>query len=62
MWTQWVNGLLGIWTIIASWVYMPSATGRTLLIITGIVVAILGFWGGAVSPATPRERQGPGRV
>ena len=47
MWQQWVNAILGLWTIVASWAYMPASTGRTLLIITGIVVAILGFWGAA---------------
>jgi hypothetical protein len=64
MWTQWVNGLLGVWTIIAAWSFMPSSAGRTLLVITGIVVAVLGFWGGAMSPddATRREGQGPGRA
>jgi hypothetical protein len=60
MWTQWVNGLLGIWTIIASWIYMTPGTGRTLLVITGIVVAVLGFWGAAVSPVARGE--GPGRA
>ena len=49
MWQQWLNGILGIWVAIASWSYMASGTGRTLLIITGVIVAILGFWGAAMS-------------
>lgn len=47
MWQQWLNGILGIWVAIASWSYMAAGSGRTLLIVTGIVVAILGFWGAA---------------
>jgi hypothetical protein len=51
MWTQWINGILGLWIIVASWTYMASGTGRTLLIVTGIVIAILGFFGGATLPS-----------
>jgi len=58
MWSQWINGLLGIWVVIASWSFMAPSTGRTLLIITGIVVAVLGFWGGAVSPERKHEHHG----
>ncbi len=56
MWQQWLNGILGIWTAIASWSYMGASTGRTLLIITGIIVAILGFWGAAVSSSDTYSR------
>jgi len=48
MWQQWINGLLGLWTIIAAWVYVSPGSGRTLLIITGLIVAILAFWGGSI--------------
>ena len=41
----WVCGL-----ILAAYLYAPSGTGRTLLILTGVVVAVLGFWGGATEP------------
>jgi hypothetical protein len=56
MWTQWINGILGLWIIVAAWTYMASGTGRTLMIITGIVVAVLGFFGAA---AVPTRRQTP---
>lgn len=52
MWTQWINGILGLWIIVASWTYMSSGIGRTLLIITGIIVAVLGFFGGATMPSS----------
>ncbi|MCL5667065.1 MAG: hypothetical protein M1383_04825 [Patescibacteria group bacterium] len=61
MWQQWLNGILGIWVIVAAWSYMSSGTGRTLLIITGIVVAILGFWGASMSP-TYRGSSRPGQM
>lgn len=54
MWQQWLNGILGIWTIIAGYMYAPSGTGRTLLIVTGVVVAILGFWGATEADAHNR--------
>ena len=57
MWQQWINGLLGIWTIIAAWAYMTPGTGRTLLIVTGIVVAILAFWGGSVATTYPSSNR-----
>ena len=57
MWQQWINGILGIWTIIAAWTYMAAGTGRTVLIITGIVVAILAFW--SASTDTAAHRHGP---
>ena len=58
MWQQWVNGILGLWVIVASYMYLSSGTARTVMLITGIIVAILGFWGGAVSPTEGRTHQG----
>lgn len=52
MWQQLVNAILGLWTIIAAYAYIPSGSGRTLFIITGAVVAILGFWGGSVATSS----------
>ncbi len=42
MWQQWVNGVLGLWVII-----MPftGVNTNTVVIVTGVVIAILGFWG-----------------
>ena len=56
MWQQWVNAILGLWTIIAAWAYLPSGTGKSLLIVTGIIVAILGFWGAADTSSTNDHR------
>jgi len=32
---------------IATYMYVPSGSGRVLLMVIGIAVAILGFWGAA---------------
>jgi SPW repeat len=48
MWKDWVNGILGIWVLV-----IPFAMGvtdsalTTTLVVTGIVIAILGFWAAA---------------
>lgn len=49
MWTQWVNGLLGIWIIIVPFLSMSPGALRSTLVISGIVIAILGFAGRASS-------------
>jgi hypothetical protein len=55
MWQQWVNGILGIWTIVVPFLGFTGNTLTWTLVVTGLVVAILGFWGGAehnqMSPA-----------
>ncbi len=41
MWQDWVNGILGLWVILIPFV---GADSVTVLVITGIVIAVLGFW------------------
>lgn len=57
MWQQWVNAILGLWVILGSYLYIPSGGGRAVLIVTGLVVAILGFWGAASEPSTGGRHQ-----
>jgi len=46
MWQQWLNGLLGLWLIVFPFT-SGLGTGVTwTLVITGVAVAALGFWGG----------------
>ena len=47
MWQNWVNGILGLWLILMGFLGLPASFSRVLLIITGIIVAILGFWAGS---------------
>jgi len=44
MWQTWVNGILGLWVILIPFLNLSLSVERTVLIITGIVVAALGFW------------------
>ncbi len=55
-WSEWGNGVLGLAVIWATYAYVPSGTGRTLMIIMGLVIAILGFWGAATEPHEARSR------
>lgn len=45
MWQQWVNGILGLWVIVVAFLGFTGSTLMWTLAITGIVVAVLGFWG-----------------
>ena len=45
MWQQWVNGVLGLWVIVVAFLGFTGATLMWTLAITGVVVAVLGFWG-----------------
>lgn len=45
MWQQWINGILGLWLIVLPFL-VAAGTGVTwTLVITGVAVALLGFWG-----------------
>ena len=45
MWQQWINGILGLWVIVVPYLGLTSTQFAWTLTITGIVIAILGFWG-----------------
>lgn len=45
MWQNWINAILGLWIILSSFLGMSADAMITNLVIVGIVVAILGFWG-----------------
>ncbi len=42
MWQHWVNGIIGLWIIVMALVGIQDIT---TIVITGVVVAIVGFWG-----------------
>lgn len=54
MWQNWLNGVLGLWVIVSQFIGLAADTMQIVLVITGAVVAILGFWSaaGSKSPAT----------
>lgn len=51
MWQQWVNTLLGIWIIVLAFLGLTGSTLMWTLIVTGVIVAVLGLWSAASSPA-----------
>jgi hypothetical protein len=66
MWQQWINAFLGIWVLITPFFNWTRSGLVTNLVITGIVIAILGFWGAASSstypttqPMAPQAPRGP---
>jgi hypothetical protein len=44
MWQGWILGILGIWVIIEPYFAMTDASNKIVLVITGIIIAVLGFW------------------
>lgn len=54
MWQQWVNAILGLWVIAVPFLGMVGNALTWTLVVTGAVVAILGFWGAQEASA---ERQ-----
>ncbi len=55
MWQDWVNGILGLWVILLPFIGM---TDQTTLIITGIVIAVLGFWAAASGGSSSSKSMG----
>jgi hypothetical protein len=51
MWQHWINLIAGIWLIISAYVGFSPAAMTVNLVITGAIVAILGFWGGVETNA-----------
>lgn len=47
MWQNWVLGILGLWTIVVPFLGLTGGALVWTLAVTGIVIAILGFWSGA---------------
>jgi hypothetical protein len=45
MWQHWINAVLGLWVILSAFLGFSAEAMTTNLVIVGIVVAILGFWG-----------------
>ena len=50
MWQDWLNGILGLWVILLPFI---NLTDTTTLVITGIVIAVLGFWAASMGNKKP---------
>ncbi len=57
MWQQWVNAILGLWTIVIPFIGLTGNAFAWTLAITGIVIAVLGVWGAIEYPSTAAERR-----
>ncbi|QQG46502.1 MAG: hypothetical protein HYY55_01505 [Candidatus Niyogibacteria bacterium] len=44
MWQNWINGVLGLWVILMPFLGLTPSAHRSLMVVTGIVIAILAFW------------------
>ncbi len=42
MWQHWLNGILGLWVIVMA---LTGIQNMTTVVVTGAVIAIVGFWG-----------------
>lgn len=47
MWQQWINGILGLWVIVVPFLGLTDVQLSWTLSISGLAIAILGFWGAA---------------
>lgn len=50
MWQDWINGILGLWLIVLSFLGFTGTTLMWMLVVTGVIVAILGFWAALQAP------------
>ena len=44
MWQSWVSGILGLWVVLMPFLGLSQGLHRNLMIVSGVVIAILGFW------------------
>lgn len=45
MWQQWTNGVLGLWVMLVPFLGLSTNASLGTYLVTGLVIAILGFWG-----------------
>ena len=45
MWQNWVNAVLGLWVALTPFLGFAGALATWNLVVVGLVVAVLGFWG-----------------
>ncbi len=45
MWQQWINALLGLWTIVVPFLGITGTALSWTLVVTGVAIAVLSLWG-----------------
>lgn len=56
MWKQWVNAILGLWVVIIPFTGIAASALTWTLVVTGLVIAVLAFWG--VADVSAVEQRG----
>jgi len=51
MWQNWLIGILGLWIILLPFLALPLKLQSALIVISGILISVLGFW----SASGPKE-------
>lgn len=54
MWQNKVNGALGIWVIALAFLGFSVSLQRFLLVLTGVAIAIIAFWGKSLVKPTEK--------
>ena len=49
MWKHWTNGVLGLWVIIMPYLGFTATAHKTLMVVSGIAIAVLSFWAASES-------------
>ena len=55
MWYEWLTGFLGIWVVVLGFMGIVSSPYSWALVVTGLAISVLGFWGAWRDPEEPTE-------
>ena len=58
MWQGWITGVLGVWLIVASFVFSGNVFNELGV---GVMVAVIGFWAAVTSFKIQSSGEGEGR-
>ena len=56
MWQDWVCGILGVWAIVVPFLNLSDGGLKWVLVVTGAIIAILGFWAAATRANKPAKK------
>jgi len=60
-WPSWLSGFLGLWVVASPWIFGFStmATATWSNVVTGIIIAVFGFWSGSIIASKQSFRDMP---
>lgn len=53
MWYEWLTGFLGLWVVVLGFMGIASTPMSWAMVVTGLVISVLGFWGAWRDPSEP---------